>query len=298
MGSPEFAVPVLRQLSELVEIVGVVTQPDRPAGRGKIISPPQVKVAAEQLGLQVIQPAKLKEPFAREQLINWQPDLIVVAAFGQILRPWALELPKFGCINVHGSLLPRWRGASPIQAAILNGDAETGISIMKMDAGIDTGDVLSKVKVEIASDDTTESLSEKLASAGARLLIETLPGYISGEICPKPQGEKGASYAGMISPDDAILDFQLSARELERKVRAYQPWPIAKMMQNDLPLAIYQAESVICEGTVVGEKYIHQKNPAVGTSDGYLVLKVIQPAGKKRMSGRDFLNGNKSWEDK
>lgn len=298
MGSPEFAVPVLRQLSELVEIVGVVTQPDRPAGRGKIISPPPVKVAAEQLGIKVIQPEKLKVPFAREQLIDWQPDLIVVAAFGQILRPWALELPKFGCINVHGSLLPRWRGASPIQASILNGDEETGISIMKMDAGIDTGDVLSKVKVEIASDDTTESLSEKLATAGARLLIETLPGYINGEICPEPQDETGACYAGMISSNDAILDFHQSARVLERKVRAYQPWPIAKMMQNDLPLAIYQAESVIYEGTLVGKKYIHQKNPAVGTSDGYLVLKVVQPAGKKRMSGRDFLNGNKSWEDK
>ena len=164
--------------------MGVVTQPDRPAGRGKVLSSPPVKIAAETLGIPIIQPEKLKEPFAREQILAWEPELIVVAAFGQILRKWLLELPKYGCINVHGSLLPRWRGASPIQAAILHGDGETGISIMKMDEGIDTGDVLSKQTVAIDPEDTSETLARKMSVVGANLLAETLPQYIPRRFDP------------------------------------------------------------------------------------------------------------------
>jgi methionyl-tRNA formyltransferase len=170
MGSPEFALPIIQELWKNYPIVGIVTQPDRPAGRGRILTPPPVKQLALELGLEFIQPEKLKEPAAQEKLQSWQPDLIVVAAFGQILRKSVLELPQYGCINVHASLLPRWRGAAPIQAAILNGDERTGITIMKMDPGVDTGPILRQDSLEIRSDDTAESLSNRLAPIGARLL--------------------------------------------------------------------------------------------------------------------------------
>jgi methionyl-tRNA formyltransferase len=174
MGSPEFALPTLRLLSESYPVVGVVTQPDKPAGRGNLLTPPPVKILAEALGIEVIQPQRLREPWALEQLQIWQPDLIVVAAFGQILRPIVLDLPKFGCINVHASLLPRWRGASPIQAAILHGDRETGVTIMRMDPGMDTGPILSQHSIAIHPEDTAGSLSPRLAETGANLLIQTL----------------------------------------------------------------------------------------------------------------------------
>jgi methionyl-tRNA formyltransferase len=295
LGSPDFAVPVLERLSGLVNLVGVVTQPDRPAGRGKVLSSPPIKIAAETLGIPIIQPEKLKEPFAREQILAWEPELIVVAAFGQILRKWLLDVPNYGCINVHGSLLPRWRGASPIQAAILHGDRETGISIMKMDEGIDTGDVISKQTVVIDPEDTSETLAKKMSLVGASLLVDTLPGYIHGELLPYPQDEVGVTYAGMIKPDDAILDFKGISVDIERQIRAYQPWPVAKVIFNNQYLSIFSAKRIPQAGTIAGKNYIFQKQPAIGTSDGYLILETVQPAGKKKMSGKDFLNGNRSW---
>ncbi len=187
MGSPEFALPTLRALAERYPVVGVVTQPDRPAGRGGTLKPPAVKQAALRLGLPVIQPEKLRQPEAMARLHAWAPDVIVVVAFGQILRPEVLDLPPFGCVNVHGSLLPRWRGAAPIQAAILAGDVETGITIMKMDAGVDTGPILSQRALPIAPDETGGSLFEKMSRLGAELLLETLPPYLAGELQPRPQ---------------------------------------------------------------------------------------------------------------
>ena len=178
MGSPDFALSTLRALHENYPVVGVVTQPDRAAGRGRELKPPPVKTLALELGIPVIQPEKLREPEAMEQLRAWSPDVIVVAAFGQILRQDVLDLPKFGCINVHASLLPRWRGAAPINAAILHGDEETGITIMKMDAGLDTGPILTQRSVRIQPDETAGSLFETLSQLGADLLLETLPGYI------------------------------------------------------------------------------------------------------------------------
>ena len=207
MGSPDFAIPTLEALAARYSVIGSVTQPDRPAGRGGTLKPPAVKSAALRLGIPVIQPEKLRAPEAMAQLQAWAPDLIVVAAFGQILRPAVLDLPRFGCINVHGSLLPRGRGAAPIQAAILNGDKETGITIMKMDPGVDTGPILSQRAIPIAPDETGGSLFEKMATIGAELLLETLPKYLSGEIQPRPQPEEGATYAPMLKKEDGLLDF-------------------------------------------------------------------------------------------
>src|SRR5512133_3181424 len=182
MGSPDFSLPALRALSEAYDVVGVVTQPDRASGRGRELKAPPVKRLALELGIPVIQPEKLRQPGAMEQLRAWNPELIVVAAFGQLLRKDVLDLPRFGCINVHASLLPRWRGAAPINAAILHGDEQTGVTIMVMDVGLDTGPILSKRAIRLAPDETAGSAFEKLSQLGADLLIETLPDYISGKL--------------------------------------------------------------------------------------------------------------------
>ena len=300
MGSPEFALPTLQALDDHYTVVGVVTQPDRPAGRGRTLSPPPVKALATELGLPVIQPNSLREPKALEQLRNWEPDLIVVAAFGQILRQEVLDLPPLGILNVHASLLPRWRGAAPIQAAILHSDEQTGVTIMKMDAGIDTGPLLSQRKVTIEPDETAGGLSQKLAQLGADLLIETMPGYFSGELKPQPQkGEH--SYAPMLKKRDGLLDFTQSAAALERKIRAYHPWPGTFMNWQNGQIKILKAKIAEVgspgDGSEVqpGLRTTFQEHPAVITSEGLLVLEELQPAGKKPMPGPVFLRGARDW---
>ena len=187
MGSPDFAVPILRRLAAEYAVVGVVTQPDRAAGRGQTLQAPPVKRAAQELGIDVMQPERLRQPEAMERLRAWAPDLVVVAAFGQILKPEALELPRFGCLNVHASLLPRWRGAAPIQAAVLAGDAESGVTIMKMEAGLDTGPILLQRAIALSKQETGGSLFETLSALGANLLLEAIPPYLRGELLPRPQ---------------------------------------------------------------------------------------------------------------
>ncbi|MEX1247621.1 MAG: methionyl-tRNA formyltransferase [Anaerolineales bacterium] len=295
MGSPEFSLPSLRALAANYQVVGVVTQPDRPAGRGKRLTPPPVKMLALELGLPVIQPRRLREPQAIAQLRAWAPDLIVVAAFGQILRQEVLDLPLHGCINVHASLLPRWRGASPIQAAILHGDAETGVTIMRMDEGLDTGPILSQSAIPIAAADTAATLSEKLASLGADLLIETLPKYLSGELQPRPQPEEGVTTVSMLSKAEGELDPHQPANALARKVRAFNPWPGAFILWKGQPLKVHKA-SVASGGAGAGQCLIHDGRPAIGTSDGLLLLDEVQPAGKKPMSGAEFLRGARDWQ--
>lgn len=295
MGSPEFATPILRGLAEKYQVVGVVTQPDRPAGRGRQLTPPAVKLLAQQLSLPVMQPAKLREPEAMEQLRTWAPELIVVAAFGQILRREVLWMPKYGCINVHASLLPRWRGAAPIQAALLAGDEQTGITIMLMDEGVDTGAILSQQALPIGSNDTTGSLAGQLSALGEGLLLETLPGYLSGEIQPRPQQKEGASYAPMLKKEDARLDLSRPALELARRVRAFNPRPGAYLdLENGTALKVHMAHSV--SGVAqVGARLVHDGLPAVGTAEGILVLDDVQPAGRKPMNGRAFLAGARDW---
>ncbi len=295
MGSPDFAVPVLRRLAERYAVAGVVTQPDRPAGRGRQLKPPSVKLLAEQIGLPVVQPQKLRQPEAMEQLRAWAPDLIVVAAFGQILRPDVLGLPGYGCINVHASLLPRWRGAAPIQAAVLAGDEETGVTIMKMDEGVDTGGILSQRALAIDLDETAGSLSERMSQAGAGLLMETLPAYLAGELQPRPQDNAGATYAPMLKKEDALLDTSRPAEELARRVRAFNPRPGAFLPWNRQALKVHRAHAEIGESES-GRRTVYLGQPAVGTSKGLLVLDEVQPPGKRPMGGRAFLAGARDWE--
>lgn len=296
MGSPEFALPTLRLLASFGQVVGVVTQPDRPAGRGQQLTPPPVKLLAEELGLAVIQPERLRRPEAFALLESFAPDLIVVAAFGQILRQNVLELPRWGCINVHASLLPHWRGAAPIQAALLHGDAASGATIMKMDAGVDTGAVLAQREVMIQEQDTSATLAPRLAQAGAELLIETLPGYLAGSIQAVPQNEALATYAPMLKKEEGELDFSQTAQALVNKVRAFNPWPGAFMTFQGQPLKIHMAHAVSGGGAPVGSRATLQKLPVVRAVDGWLALDQIQPAGKRSMPGRDFIAGARGWQ--
>lgn len=294
MGSPDFALPTLAALDKYYSVIGVITQPDRPAGRGRVLTPPPVKQLALQLGIEVIQPLKLREAEAQEKLKSWAPDVIVVAAFGQILRQSVLDLPPLGCINVHASYLPRWRGAAPIQAAILNGDAETGVTIMRMDAGIDTGAILRQRAMAIFPQDTAGSLSDRLAEDGARLLIETLPDYLAGKIVPQPQDEARATYASMLSKEQGVLVFSRRAVELERQVRAFLPWPGAYTFFQGEMLKVLRAH--VEEGAATtGQRSVVGHLPAIGTADGWLVLDEIQPAGKRPMPGEVFLRGARQW---
>lgn len=295
MGSPDFAVPSLIKLAENFNLVGVVTQPDRQAGRGRSLKAPPVKVAAMNYHIPLLQPIRLrKNPEAFSQLEAWQPDLIVVAAFGQILRKNVLELAEFGCVNVHASLLPRWRGASPINAAILNGDSETGITIMKMDSGIDTGDILDQRTIVIG-DLNAGILSEKLAEMGAELLSESLPKYFNGTLIPKKQDELLATHAPMLIKEDGRLDFNLPAESLALQVRAYSPWPGTFTTFNEIPLKIHDAHALKGSNGKIGEKISLGNFPAIHTSDGLLVLTTVQPAGKKPMAGDVFLRGARDW---
>jgi methionyl-tRNA formyltransferase len=296
MGSPEFALPGLRALAQQYKVIGVITQPDRASGRGRALKAPAVKTLALELNIPVLQPVKLREPQAMTQLHEWNPDLIVVAAFGQILKKDVLELPRYGCINVHASLLPRWRGAAPINAAILAGDEEIGVTIMKMDVGLDTGPMLAKRSIRHTPDLTTGLAIQALSQLGADLLIETLPGYMAGTLIPQPQPEEGATYAPMLKKEDGLLDFTRPAAELERRVRAMDPWPGAWFEWNGSVLKVGRASVSAGKGSQVGSRTSVEGRPAVMTADGLLILEEVQPAGKKMMPGRSFLAGAKDWE--
>ena len=296
MGSPELAAKILESLVTRYQVVGVVTQPDRPAGRGKVLTSPPVKVLADQLGIATIQPERIRdEAFA--QLQAWNPDVIVVAAFGQILRQRVLDLPKFGCINVHASYLPRWRGAAPIQAAILHGDEFTGVSIMKMDAGIDTGSVLIQEKVYLTEDENLASLTHKLSTLGASLLLKALEEYLDGRLNTTPQPESGDTYAAMLTKEDGLLDFSKSAVEIDRKVRALNDWPGTFCEINGQVLKIRKVKILHSETHPAGMQSVLDKIPAISTPDGWVQLLEVQPAGKKWMPGADFLRGIQNWND-
>lgn len=293
MGSPDFALPSLQALAKHHHVVGVITQPDKPFGRGRELKSPPVKILAQELNIPTIQPEKLRDT---HQLKSWNPDLIVVAAFGQILKKNILDFPKFGCLNVHASLLPRWRGAAPINAAILAGDDETGITIMKMDVGLDTGDMLTKKNMRLKPDHTAGSAFQTLSTLGADLLIETIPDYINGKIIPQPQNNELATYAPMLKKEDGKLNFNQSVYEIERRVRAMNPWPAAWFEWDGNLLKVMKA-SVISQkkNAENGSRLTVNDRPAVCCSDGILVLEEVQPAGKKIMSGKSFLLGAKNW---
>ena len=296
MGSPEFSLSTLSALAGSYDVIGVITQPDRASGRGRELKAPPIKTLALELNIPIMQPEKLRAPEAMEQLRAWAPDLIVVAAFGQILKKDVLDLPQYGCINVHASLLPRWRGAAPINAAILAGDEETGVTIMKMDVGLDTGPMFVKKSIRLNPDDTAGSVLAALSTLGADLLNETLPDIISGKLTAEPQPAEGATYAPMLKKEDGLLDFTHSAIELERRVRAMNPWPGAWFEWNGSPLKVGRASIVSGEKSLAsGSRFMVEGRPAVMAADGAMILEEVQPAGKKIMLGKSFLAGARGW---
>lgn len=290
MGTPEFSVPILQGLIEHYTVIGVVTQPDRPAGRKQQVQMSPIKQLALQHNIPVLQPEKLRRPEAIAELKQWQPDVYVVAAFGQILPQSVLDIPAHGSINVHASLLPRWRGAAPIQAVIRAGDAETGVTIMKMDAGLDTGPMLKKRAIPIAPDETGASLHDKLSILGAELLMETLPGYLDGTILPQPQPETGITIAPQVKKEEGNIDWTQNAVVIERLIRAFTPWPGTFTFFKGQQLKILNGS--VLEGSAAPGKVVKlQDSIAVGTGEGLLKLDVIQLAGRKAMPVEEFVKG-------
>ena len=299
MGTPDFAVNPLHALAEAgYEVAGVITQPDKPKGRGKTMLPTPVKEEALKHGFPVYQPVKVRNPEFLQVLEKMEPDIIVVAAFGQIIPKSILELPKYGCINIHASLLPKYRGAAPIQQAVIDGEKESGVTIMRMGTGLDTGDMISKIVVPIAKDETGGTLFDKLAEAGAKLLVETLPHIFDGTAVYEKQPEESPTpYAGMITKQMGLINFGKSAAELERLVRGLNPWPSAFTFWNGKTLKVWESFVVKSEetgaeksepGTVVKTD---KKGIYVACGEDVLVLSQVQLEGKKRMDADAFLRG-------
>ena len=295
MGTPDFAVLPLRAMKEAgYEVAAVVTQPDKPKGRGKTMLPTPVKEEAVSLGIPVHQPAKVRDPEFQETLKGIAPDLIVVAAFGQIIPKTILTLPRFGCINIHASLLPKYRGAAPIQQAVIDGEKESGVTIQKMGEGLDTGDMISKEVVVLSKEETGGSLFDKLSKAGADLLVKTLPSIFDGTAVYEKQPEESPTpYAAMITKQMGLLDFTKSAEVLERLVRGLNPWPSAYTFLNGKTLKVWKSsvgeeKGSALPGTVVktDRRGIH-----VACCDKTLILEEIQLEGKKRMDADAFLRG-------
>lgn len=303
MGTPDFAVPSLRALHEHADaqhwqIVGVVTQPDRPSGRGKKMAVSPVKAYAQEIGVPILQPRSYRrQPEAVDALAALAPDLIVVAAFGQILPPLVLDIPTFGCVNVHASLLPAYRGASPINAVLLAGEEETGATIMLMDEGMDTGPILAQEITPIRSDDTTASLGQRLAADGAQLLVETLPHWLAGAIAPIDQEDLPGtpSTCRMIRKEAGRIDWSQPAAHIERMTRAYAPWPSAFTTWQGQNFKIWRAQVVDgapSADSPPGDVVDTANGPAIVTGEGLLGLLTVQPAGKRAMEIGSFLNGN------
>ena len=295
MGTPDFAVGTLRSLAEAGhEITLVVSQPDKPKGRGHAMVPTPVKVVAEELGIPVFQPVKIRE--AKDVLEKTEADVCVVAAFGQIIPASILHMKKYGCINVHASLLPKYRGAAPIQWAVIDGEKESGVTIMQMDEGLDTGDMLAKAIVPLDEKETGGSLFDKLSEAGGRLCVETLAKLEKGEITPEKQGESPTAYASMLDKKMGNIDWNKSAVMIERLVRGLNPWPSAYTHLDGKTLKIWACD-VLPQSASKGESgeilEVTKDAIHVQTGDGILVLREIQLAGKARMDAGAFLRGYK-----
>lgn len=295
MGTPDFAVGTLEGILEAgYEVTGVVTQPDKPKGRSKTLESTPVKETALAHGLTVYQPQRIRRPEAIETLRAMQPDVIVVVAFGQIIPKEILDMAPYGCINVHGSLLPAYRGAAPIQWAVLNGENETGVTIMRLDEGVDTGDMIAKTTVPLSADETSESLFEKMSKAGAKLLVETLPLVLEGKApYVKQPVDSTTPYAGMIKKQMGVIDWNKSAVEIERLVRGMTPWPSAHTTLDGKTLKIWKAHVEKPELTGETGKIVRmdKRSMYVQTGQGILCVDELQIEGKKRMKTGDFLRG-------
>ncbi|MFA4999856.1 MAG: methionyl-tRNA formyltransferase [Patescibacteria group bacterium] len=305
MGTPDFALPGLHALADTpdFEIVGVFTQPDKPAGRGQIMTPPPIKMLSEKLSTKagennknswpIYQPVKIKTE--TETIKALVPDLIVVIAYGQIIPPAILDIPRFGCINVHASLLPKYRGAACLNAPILNGDTTTGVTIMKMDAGLDTGPILRQAKINLNGRETLEELHDHLAAKGAEILIPTLRDFTAGRIKPQRQDNKAATYVRTLKKSDGRIDWTKPAKEIERLIRAYNPWPGAYTEWDGKIIKIITAapETLLKNSRPAGTFFRHQGKLAISCGQDSLVILKLQAAGKKAMTAAEFLNGYK-----
>lgn len=296
MGTPEFAVPSLEALlSSGDQVVGVVCQPNRPKGRGHQLVAPPVKLVAERAGIPVLQPLKIRTPEFLQSLSSWQPDVIAVAAYGRILHAPILQLPPMGCVNVHGSLLPRYRGAAPVQWAVINGETETGITTMLMDEGMDTGAMLLQEKLEILPEDTAGTLAPRLAALGGRLLIDTLTQLKGGTLVPTKQDDQQATMAPLLKKEDGLINWTLSATSLANRVRGLSPWPGAYTFLGDERWNIWKAVTQVSAttdtpGTIVA---VHKQSILVATGEGLLDIREIQTANSKRMAVAQFLAGHR-----
>ncbi len=301
MGSPEFALPSLRRLiASEHEVVGVFTQPDKPTGRGRKLAPPPVKVLAEAHGIPVFQPTSISKRESVEQMRALKPDVGVIAAYGQILRQPVLDVPPLGIINVHASLLPRWRGAAPIPAAILAGDAETGATIMRVVLALDAGPMLDATRVPITDVDTTATLMPRVAEAGAALLLDVLPKYARGELTPVEQDDAVSTYAPQLSKEDGRIDWAAeTAEQVWRKVRAYNPWPMAYTLLEGQPLRILECLPIDADGAAPGTVLAREADDdarvgfRVAAVDGVVGVVSVQPAGRAVMAAEAFLRGKR-----
>ena len=295
-GTPDFAVPALKAvLGSSHTVVGVLTQPDRPKGRGRQIAASPVKEAALAHGLPISQPQTLKDEAGRADLASWEPDALVVVAYGLILPRAALTLPRLGCLNIHASLLPRWRGAAPIQRAVLAGDSVSGVTIMLMDVGLDTGPMLLKKEVPIGRTDTGGSLHDRLATVGASAVLEALDGYSQGTLVPVPQPAEGVTYAAKIEKAEALIDWSRDALAIERQVRAFNPWPVAETRMEGEQLRVYEAIAEEGASAGAGESgtivAVRDDAVVVQCGSGRLGLRQLQRPGRRAVSAGDFARG-------
>ncbi|CDH05710.1 10-formyltetrahydrofolate:L-methionyl-tRNA(fMet) N-formyltransferase [Xenorhabdus bovienii str. oregonense] len=297
-GNPDFAAHHLAALLKSQhQVVGVLTRPDKPAGRGKKLTPSPVKALAEEHSISVFQPKTLRTEESQQWIMYRQADIMIVVAYGLILPQAVLDIPRLGCLNVHGSLLPRWRGSAPIQRAIWAGDQETGVTIMQMDAGLDTGNMLLKAACPITNQDTSSSLYEKLANIGSETLLNTLDLIILGNCQPGIQDGTLATYAEKLSKDEAKMDWHLPAIQLERCVRSFNPWPMSFFLIDEYPIKVWHAEAIAEQttqppGTIIKAD---KKGIQIATADGILNITQLQSSGKKAMPAADFLNSKRDW---
>lgn len=292
MGTPDFAVGALEAiLAAGHEVTAVVTQPDKPKGRSGQLAPCPVKECALSHGLNVFQPERIRRPEAVEILKQYPADIYVVAAFGQILSAEILHLPKYGCVNIHASLLPKYRGAAPIQWAVINGEKKSGVTIMQMDEGIDTGDILLQQEVELAADETGGSLFDRLAATGAELIVKALREIGDGTIKPIPQDEEKATHVGMLRKEDGRIDWKRPAEEIERLIRGLTPWPSAYSVLDGKLIKLYAAEVTKEQGEAGEILAVTKDGFTVGCGEGALRIRELQLEGKKRMKAEDFLRG-------